>query len=245
MSLGDAMDTGELPRGRAFAVSARTRRERRASYGLLLAACFVSVAVQGAVPPSPVQNVVVTALAAATLLLACVAARLDRRIVGAVVLVAAAALAVSVVRAAGGGIGDGAARVMNGALIALGPPAVAVGVARELRRAGQVRVEAVLGVLALYLLIGMFFGFLYGALDRYGDGSFFAGGQEATVSNCLYFSFITLATVGFGDFVARSDVGHTLTVIEALIGQIYLVTVVAVLVSNLRRPNHPAGDDGG
>jgi hypothetical protein len=124
---------------------------------------------------------------------------------------------------------------MNAALVALGPPAVAIGVVRDLRSSGQVRMEAVMGVLALYMLIGMFFGFVYGAVDRV-DAPFFAEGEPATVARCLYFSFTTLATVGFGDVVARTDLGHTLSVFEALIGQIYLVTVVSLIVSNLGRP---------
>jgi hypothetical protein len=55
------------------------------------------------------------------------------------------------------------------------------------------------------------------------------------VSECLYFSFTTLTTVGYGDLTARTDLGHTLAVFEALIGQIYLVTVVSLIVGNLRR----------
>ena len=46
--------------------------------------------------------------------------------------------------------------------------------------------------------------------------------------------------MGYGDFVARSNLGHTLSVSEAMIGQIYLVTVVSLIVSNLRRPEHRA-----
>jgi len=132
-------------------------------------------------------------------------------------------------------IGEGAVRATNAALVALGPPAVAVGVIRDLRASGQVRIEAVMGVLSFYLLVGMTFAFLYGAIDRLGGSPFFADGSTATVSHCLYFSFITLATVGFGDLVLRSDVGHTLAVFEALIGQIYLVTVVSLIVGNLGR----------
>ena len=55
----------------------------------------------------------------------------------------------------------------------------------------------------------------------------------------LYFSYSTLTTVGYGDLVARSNLGHTLSAFEALLGQIYLVTVVAVIVTNVvprRRP---------
>jgi hypothetical protein len=144
-------------------------------------------------------------------------------------------LALSVVRATIGGVGKGAALLMNIALVALGPPAVAVGVVRDLRASGTVRLNAVMGVLSLYLLLGMFFAFTYAAIDELGGDPFFAGGQVATTSTCLYFSFATLTTVGFGDFVARADVGHTLAVLEALIGQIYLVTVVSLIVSNLGR----------
>ena len=128
---------------------------------------------------------------------------------------------------------------MNAALISLGPPAVALGLVRDLRAAGEVRLEALMGVLSLYVLIGMAFGFIYGAIDRFGAEPFFADGNIATVSHCLYFSLTTLATVGYGDFVARSDLGHTLAVSEALIGQVYLVTVVSLIVSNLGRPSRP------
>jgi voltage-gated potassium channel Kch len=96
------------------------------------------------------------------------------------------------------------------------------------------------GVLAFYLLVGMLFAFGYGAIDHLAAGAFFAGGEEATVSHCLYFSFTTLTTVGYGDFVAATDLGRTLAIFEALLGQIYLVTVVSLIVSNLGRPARTA-----
>jgi hypothetical protein len=211
----------------------------RVRYGLLLLATVLSVAVQGSVDPGAVQQVIVTGLAGAILLLAFSAADLPRHLIWFAAGLASAALAVAIIRATAGGIGEGAARTMNTVLISLGPPAVAVGVVRNLRASGEVRLEAVFGVLCLYVLIGMAFGFVYGAIDRFAEGSFFAGGQPATVSHCLYFSLTTLATVGYGDFVARTDLGHTLAVSEALIGQIYLVTVVSLIVSNLGRPAQP------
>jgi hypothetical protein len=84
----------------------------------------------------------------------------------------------------------------------------------------------------------MFFAFVYGTIGR-AAAPFFAGGQPASVASCLYYSFTTLATVGYGDLTARSNLGHTLSVSEALLGQIYLVTVVSVLVANLRRNPRP------
>jgi|SRR5215212_5076970 len=211
--------------------------DRRAGrYGLLLLATVASVAVQGVAEPGSVQQVVVTALAGGTLVLAFHAGGLAPRFTKAVIAFAVAALIVAVVRATAGGIGEGAARAVNAALVALGPPAVAIGLLRELRASQEVRIQAVAGVLCLYVLVGMTFGFVYGAIDNLGGDPFFAGGEAATVAHCLYFSLTTLATVGYGDFVARSDLGHTLAVSEALIGQIYLVTVVSLIVSNLRRP---------
>jgi hypothetical protein len=58
--------------------------------------------------------------------------------------------------------------------------------------------------------------------------------MDGTRALRLYFSYVTLATLGYGDYTAASNLGHMLAVAEALIGQIYLVTVVALLVSRLR-----------
>jgi hypothetical protein len=229
-SRGDTGDASSVAR-RRFSRGGSGQR-----YGLLLLATVLSLGVQGIVAPGGLQQVTVTALAGASLLLAFRAAELAPRLIAFAAALALLVLALSIVRATVGGIGDGASRAMNAALVALGPPAVAVGVVRDLRSSGQVRLEAVLGVLSLYMLLGMLFGFVYGAIDRLGGDPFFAGGDPATVSHCLYFSFTTLTTVGYGDLVARSDLGHTLAVFEALIGQIYLVTVVSLIVSNLGRP---------
>ena len=210
------------------------RREGR--YGLLFLATIASVAVPGVAEPGGVQQVIVTALAGGTLVLAFHASDIAPRLTRAIVVFAAAALAVTIIRATAGGIGVGAARAVNAALFGRGPAAFGVGLGREVRPTGEVRLEAVSGVLCLYVLVGMTFGFLYGAIDNLGGDPFFANDAPATVAHCLYFSLTTLATVGYGDFVARSNLGHTLAVSEALIGQIYLVTVVSLIVSNLRRP---------
>jgi hypothetical protein len=58
---------------------------------------------------------------------------------------------------------------------------------------------------------------------------------KATPSDCVYFSFTTLATIGYGDITASGNFGHTLSVTEGLIGQIYLVTIVSLFVGNLGR----------
>lgn len=223
--VGDRPATGESP-GR------RARQVRQ--FEALLLSTVTTFVVLGMVPPSDTQQVLATTLLGVTLLLAVRAGGLPRWLFHAVAALAVAAVALSLAHVLWSGIGDGTTRTMNAVLIAVAPPAVAIGVVREIRGSGQVRLSAVMGVLALYMLIGMTFGLVYGAIDRLGGEPFFADGEELTGSNALYFSFTTLTTVGYGDLTARSDVGHTIAAFEALVGQVYLVTVVAAIVGNLR-----------
>jgi hypothetical protein len=195
----------------------------------------MSVVVQGAVPAGGGQIVVVNALLGMSVVLAFHIARTSRLVIGFGYGLAVAGVVAALVRAATGLVGEGTGWVMSGGLAALGPPAVAVGVVRNLRVSGRVRPEAVTGVLALYMLLGIVFAFTYGAIDRLGGAPFFAEDAAVTASRCLYFSFTTLTTVGYGDLTARSDLGHTLAIFEALLGQIYLVTVVSLIVGNLGR----------
>jgi hypothetical protein len=236
IGLAMSTQTPSVSRRRVHDRGAQRRDDRlRQRYGLLLAALVVSFAVQGIVPGGAGQEVLVTALVGTTLVLALRAGEVDPRLVAAAAAVAVILVVALAALAATGHATDQVARVAEGLLVVLAPPAVVVGVVRALREHGAVTVQAVLGVLCVYLLMGMFCASLYGAIDRLGGQPFFADGISATTSNCLYFSFTTLTTVGYGDLTARTGLGHTLAVSEALLGQIYLVTVVAMLVANLGR----------
>jgi hypothetical protein len=111
---------------------------------------------------------------------------------------------------------------------------------KQFREAGAVTLETMFGVLCLYLLIGLMFAVSYGAIDEVSDTSFFTNGSTQRDDH-LYFSYSTLSTVGYGDLTAATNLGRSLAITEALVGQLYLVTVVAVIVSNLAR----AADRGG
>jgi Ion channel len=102
---------------------------------------------------------------------------------------------------------------------------------------GKANVQAVTGAICVYVLIGIMFVFLYGVIAALGSGDFFAQGTDGTRSLRLYFSFVTLATLGYGDYTAAGELGRTLAIVEALFGQLYLVTVIAVLVSRMPRSN--------
>ena len=90
--------------------------------------------------------------------------------------------------------------------------------------------------------MGLAFALVFALTTVLGGGPFFATVDAARAVDYLYFSFVTLTTVGYGDLAARGDVGRMLAVTEALLGQLYLVTVVALLVANVggRRPRHRA-----
>ena len=100
---------------------------------------------------------------------------------------------------------------------------------------GEVNGQSVQGALCVYFLLGMMFVFVYGALAVLDDGPLFAQGTDGTRALRVYFSFVTLATLGYGDYTPSGDAGHTIAIVEALTGQLYLVVVVALLVSRVAR----------
>jgi hypothetical protein len=205
------------------------------SFGLQLVLMVASVAMLGTVDVGTVSKVVITVLLGASLVVAFRIARVVPWLMRLAVILAVLGVSVAVVQALTDAVGDGEARGMNALLVAFGPPAMALGVLRNLRESRAVRIEALMGVLSMYMMLGLLFAFVYGAMDRLGGDPFFADGTPATVAKCVYFSFVTLTTTGYGDLVARSDLGHTLAIFEALIGQIYLVTVVSLIVSHMAR----------
>jgi Ion channel len=95
----------------------------------------------------------------------------------------------------------------------------------------KVSLDTVLGALAGYLMIGFLFAALLNAVAKLQHAPLFAHGQPATAATIQYFSFVTMATLGYGDFVPAGEPARTLATAEALIGQIFLVTLVARLVS--------------
>jgi hypothetical protein len=105
-----------------------------------------------------------------------------------------------------------------------------------------VTLRAVAGALAIYLLIGMGFAFLVGLVAELGSGPYFAQGTNGNEAVWAYFSFTVLTTTGFGDYTPAKPVGHAVAVIEMLVGQIYLVTVIGLLVGNFVRRPRTVGD---
>jgi hypothetical protein len=121
--------------------------------------------------------------------------------------------------------------IFVGAVLALvGPPAIL----RRLLSHRRIDLTTVAGALCIYLLAGLFFAYVFWIVGEF-DRPFFVQSDVAQGIDYIYFSFTTLATLGYGDFTARSDLGKMLSVTEAILGQLYLVSAVALLISNLGR----------
>ncbi len=121
------------------------------------------------------------------------------------------------------------------AVYALATAAVPVVLIRGLLRLLSERgvtVQAVAGALAIYLSVGLVFAWIISFVAYVNSTPYFAQHTSGTVGDRVYFSFTVLTTTGFGDFTAASPVGHALAVIEMLIGQLYLVTVIGMMIGH-------------
>lgn len=163
-------------------------------------------------------------------------ARAGRRLLGVGLVVIAATIGLAAVSAFGGRFQTGASDLLIAGLLALVPVAIVL----EFRRNLRVTVQAIMAALCVYLVLGMLYANIASAVANIGGVAYFAGHPTANTSDYTYFSFITLATVGYGDFVPGLRLGRALAVLEAVMGQLYLVTVVALVIGNLgRRPGEP------
>lgn len=105
-------------------------------------------------------------------------------------------------------------------------------VVRRLVTYRVVNLQLVMGLLVIYLLLGLSFALGYQISDVFSSPALLP--DDEGVAGAVYFSFVTLATLGYGDIVPGNDVSRALAIAEALIGQLYLVSIVSLAVSRLR-----------
>lgn len=105
----------------------------------------------------------------------------------------------------------------------------AAGALKTVITSRRVSNEVVYAALSTYLLAGIFFAQLHLSVETYWPGSY-SGPDKFTEVSSLYFSFITLATLGYGDFLPKSDLARGLTIFEVIGGQLYLAVMVARLI---------------
>jgi hypothetical protein len=222
--------------GRARAVLSGAGRPEY-SFGIVLVLILLTLGFQVAAPEEEWARFLILTMHGLVLLTALLAARAHRAIIGVAVVAVATALVVSGLALVGPGeVDEVPAAAVNMLFIGFTPVIVARGLIHEIREERTVTIRTMLGVLCIYLLIGVFFAFIYAVIDAETANEFFPHVAPASTSDFLYFSFTTLTTTGYGDLVTVNELGRSMAVLEALIGQIYLVTVVALIVANMRAP---------
>jgi len=212
-------------------------------FGVVFVLLVVTYVVMAASPSDHTARVVTVILEGLTLLATLVAARVGRVLFRVAVGVVAGAIVAAVASLAVGSSSTvtGWFFALNVLLVGAAPLAIA----RSLYRRPVIDVRTVLGAVCIYLLIGIMFAYGYLAVEAIGSAAFFVQTETPTIQTFLYFSFVTQTTVGYGDYTAASDFGRTLATTEALLGQIYLVTVIAVLVSRMTVTPRTSDDDAG
>lgn len=199
------------------------------SYGLVLMLIVLDYFAVSTLSTSQWGQTVIAVLLGLTFLFALRTSQLRRRWQ----ILAVIYLAVGVVYAAIGGIAPGVlgnanGTVFSGAVLLVVTPFV---ILRRILTHTVVSAETILGAICVYLLLGFSFAAIYYTVGLFSPTPFFTGVPNATVSDHLFFSYTTLTTVGYGNLVPAGAVGQTFAMIEALFGQIYLVIIVARLVS--------------
>ncbi len=173
------------------------------------------------------------ALAAATVTCACVAlvsSEASPRLVRGAVAVGAVAFVLALVSALGGGPRTlGASAFIEVVLLAVASAKMLGAVLFE----HEVNFRTILGAISVYVLLGILFTYVYFGVDKLQPGLFF--GQPTKTGDFIFFSITTLSTTGYGNLVPAGQPGKMLSGLEMLVGQIFLVTLIAGLVS-LWRP---------
>jgi hypothetical protein len=217
--------------------SEHERSRIRDRFGFVLVLLIITVFFSVSAPNEPWAWLATTVAVAASLMVAMVASGAQPKVVRTGLVVAAIGIGASIAIVLTQVEGD-ARRYLSAVSLLLTLLAMGA-IARRLTLHAEISLLTVLGAVSLYVPLGLSFAFAYECVGEFGSQPFFVSQGAGTRSDYVYFSFITMATVGYGDLTAQGGLGRALAVTGGLFGQIYLVTAVAALVGNLGRTRAP------
>jgi hypothetical protein len=221
------------------AISAR-RRERwrqraeraRDAFGLVLVLVLLTYVLASLLDNRGWSAVILTLATSATSIVALTSSHAKPEFVRGVIWLSALTVLLAVVGAAADArFWLNLASVVQITLLALAMAAVL----KRIVTTPEVGSRTILGALSVYAVLGILFSFTYGTIDRIQGGPFFEGVQHPSGNDFLFFSYTTLTTTGYGNLVPGGQPGQMVAGLEMMLGQIFLVTLVAGLVS-LWRP---------
>ena len=209
------------------------RAEASHSYGFVMIFVVLTIILAVAIPDDSPWRATIAVCQASAAVIACWTSDAPKRVFRIVKIAAV----VGILGAVGIGLTDSASSLPGRTVNVLGVLLVGWVIIRGITidiRAEGVRGRAVAGALTVYLLFGTFCGFLYGVEESlsskpvlYANNSTVK--DDGATSANMYFSFVTLTTVGYGDLTPTSGAARATAIFEALVGQLYLVGVVATL----------------
>jgi len=209
------------------------RAERtRDAFGLVLASVLITYVLASLLANRDWEAVVLCIATSATSVIALTSAHARPRLVRSAFWLAGVTILLAVIGAAGGGrLWLNVATVVQVGLLTVAMGAVL----QRVVLSDRVSSRTILGALSVYAVLGILFTFVYGFVDRVQSGPFFEGHPHPIGGDFLFFSYTTLTTTGYGNLVPGGQPGRMISGLEMMIGQIFLVTLVAGLVS-LWRP---------
>jgi ion channel len=220
---------------------ARLRGSRTLEFGAVLLGLIISyvlaVAVGGRLGTSLVLIIQIGTVGLA--LRAAHARRVLRVLAAGAMGLAAVAAVASLVS---GGAGAQGAAFLAASLLYLVAP---LSLLRWIVRTGKVDRQTLLAAIAAYFMIGMFFAFVYRAVGLLQVGPFFGAKGDGTNAQTLFFSFTTLTTTGYGNLVPEGNPGESVAVLEMLMGQLFLVTAVAKVITVWKPASWGVDQDAG
>ncbi len=220
------------PKGRPR-LSEHERSSIRDRFGAVLVLLVTTVFFSISAPNEPWVWLATTVALATSLMVAMVASGAQPKVVRAGLALAGIGVGASIIIALTQ-VGGDARRYLSVTSLLLTLLAMGA-IVRRLSLHAEISMLTVLGAVCFYVLLGLAFGFAFECVGEFGSQPLFTSHAAGTRSDYVYFSFITMATVGYGDLTAQGGLGRAMAVTEGLFGQIYLVTAVAALVAYLGR----------
>ncbi len=198
-------------------------------YGVVFLLVFVTVLFIIVAPDGAVSRAVAFAIIDAALLVIVLTSRERSEIRYRRLAIGGGVAIVLTVLIALGVIARNAAFLLTALATLALPITLGRGLLRLVRLHG-VTIQVVTGALAVYLLIGLTFASAIGFAADVGPPGFYTETAKATASSNVYYSFTVMTTTGFGDLTAAHNAGRAMAVLEMVIGQLYLVTVIGIVI---------------
>jgi ion channel len=199
------------------------------AFGLVLLLVLATYVVASLAPPdSGWSAAVIAALGCSSATIALATAEARPSIVRVAPWLSAASVLLALIGATAGGRGLFAGSALIQVLLL---SAAAVAVLRAVVTEAEVGFRTILGAISVYIILGLLFTFAYIAIAKLQSGDFFGAGTKPGRGDYVFFSVTTLTTTGYGNLVPAAQPGKLVAEFEMLTGQVFLVTLIARLVS--------------